>query len=288
VRDLSLLQALDQYRYLDTRQLGVLFFSTDRRAQARLQQLSGLGLVRRWRATYQPGRLNRPTVHLLTAAGARELARRRGADPRPFVNRATHAAMRIGHLIHDLDANGFFVLLAAASRERDSEGLYHWLGPAACRLVSKRQRVPPSDGWGRYVTADGELRIYLEWDRGTERVERLGTTAATYARYFVGRRDADRRHVLFVLPNEARERETQRVLARALARAETGCRVWTANAESLGSDGPLGRVWLQAGASAPRGPLNEMPASARPDLRAADCIGKPTWWERRPGGGEGA
>jgi Replication-relaxation len=287
-RDIALAQALDQYRYLDTRQVRWLFFSTERKARAGLQQLAGRGTIRSWRATLQPGRVNRPTVHLLTPAGARELARRRGEDSRPAVKRASHAAERIWNLVHDLDANGFFVSLAAASRDRGDEGLYHWLGPTACRLVSKRERVPPSDGWGRYLVADGELRIYLEWDRGTEHADRLGAMAAAYTSYFAGRRDADRRHVLVVVPTDAREREIQRVLGRALGGADSTCRVWTTSVDALRAEGALGSVWLEAGHTRTRRRLNELPASARPELAIANCIGKPTWWERRPAGGEGA
>jgi hypothetical protein len=282
------LLALDQYRYVDTRQLRWLFFTSDRKSRARLQQLADWGLVRRWRAMLQPGRISRPTVHLLSPAGAREVARHRDKHPRPFVDRATHAAARTRNLIHDLDANGFFVSLAAASRDRADEGLYHWLGPTACRLVSMRERIPPSDGWGRYVVADGELRIYLEWDRGTEHADRLGAMAASYARYFAGRRDAERRHVLFVVPTDAREREIQRAFGRAVGGADSTCRLWTTSVGALGAEGALGSVWLEAGHTGTRRPLNELPASARPDLAVANCIGKPRWWERRPAGGEGA
>jgi hypothetical protein len=287
-RDRAVLQALDHYRYLDTRQLRWLFFVSDRKAQAGIRRLTGWGLIRSWRAMLQPGRISRPTVHLLSTRGARWLAQHRSEDPRPLVYRATNAAARTRHLIHDLEANGFFVSLAAASRDRVDEGLYHWLGPSTCRLVSMRERVPPSDGWGRYLVADGELRVYLEWDRGTEHPGRLGTMAASYVRYFAGRQDADRRHVLFVLPTGAREREVQRVLGRTLKGVGNCCRVWTASADALRTDGALGSVWLEAGAAGARRSLNELPAAARPELDVANCIGKPKWWERRPAGGEGA
>ncbi len=287
-RQLAILQALDQYRYLDTRQLGELFFTSERTSRAVLQRLTAGGLIRSWRATLQPGRIRRPTVHLLTPAGARELAGHRGDDARPATKRAVHAAERTRHLVHDLEANGFFVSLAAASRDRVDEGLYHWLGPFTCRAVSRRERVPPSDGWGRYLLANGELRLYLEWDRGTEHPDRLGMVAASYARYFAGRHDADRRHVLFALPTVAREREIQSVLARTLVPADHTCRMWTATADALGTDGPLGSVWREACGSGARRSLNEMPGSARPALGVGDCIGKPSWWERRPAGGEGA
>ncbi len=286
-RDHSVLLVLDQYRYLDTHQLCSLFFTSDRKSRSGLQRLADCGLVRSWRAMLQPGRISRPTVHLLSTRGARTLAQHRGEDPRPFVARASNAAARTRTLVHDLEANGFFVSLAAASRCRADEGLYHWLGPSTCRLVSKRERVPPSDGWGRYLVADGELRVYLEWDRGTEHPARLATMAAAYARYFAGRQDADRRHVVFVLPTDAREREVQSLLGRTIESGGDSCRVWTASADALRAEGALGSIWLEVGSAEARRSLSDLPASARPELAVANCIGKPKWWERRLGGGEG-
>ena len=284
-RDLALLAALDAYRYLDTQQLARLFFAGEHRTWTRLRELAALGLTSCWLARVHPGRAQRPAVHLLTPAGARELAREFGRDPRPAVTRARHARTRTQQLVHDLGANGFFSGLALASRTRADQGLYHWLGQAACRDVGRRTGTPPADGWGRYLLPDREIHFFLEWDRGTEHPHRLEATASRYLRYFDGRVEAERRHVLFVVPTAEREGEVQRVLG-SLVRRVDQCRFATATTDHVAAASTLGPIWEVVG-SQDRVSFDLMPGVQRSTRRADDSIGKPDWWERRPAGGEG-
>ena len=190
---------------------------------------------------------------------------------------------------HDVEANGFFVRLAAAGRDSNDSGLYHWLGEAACRAASDRDGSPPSDGWGRYLFPHHEALFDLEWDRGTEHARRIRIKAESYLRYFRGRVGADRHHVLFVVPTPAREDELYDLINSHLPRAVNICRFWIATDEALRISGVLAPVWRQVDGSADRRyALKDMPGLPRKNHPASDCIGKPRWWERRPGGGEGA
>src|SRR3989442_376262 len=83
-------------------------------------------------ALAQPGRIPRPSIFLLSWRGARVLAQLAGASPDPFVKRAEHARNRAFHVLHDIEANAFFVALAAASRSLRHQGLYHWVGERGC------------------------------------------------------------------------------------------------------------------------------------------------------------
>jgi hypothetical protein len=206
-RDLAILTAVHQYRYVDREQVQRLFFEGPRRTQLRLLELRSHGLISGWRCLLQPGLYPRPSVYVLAAAGARLLAHRRNVDPRPLVARARHARERNFRVMHDLEANSFFIDLAVASRDRAEEGLYHWLGEVACREGRAREGAPASDGWVRYLLPGGELVFDLEWDRGTEHRRRLRQKASSYVDFFRGRRGAHRHHVLFVVPNSAREGE---------------------------------------------------------------------------------
>ncbi|HUY25275.1 MAG TPA: replication-relaxation family protein, partial [Candidatus Saccharimonadales bacterium] len=87
-RDLAVLTALHEYRYLDREQVERLFFQGRRRAQLRLQELRSRGLIIGWRCLLQPGLHPRPSVYVLAAAGARLLAHATSADPRPLIARA--------------------------------------------------------------------------------------------------------------------------------------------------------------------------------------------------------
>ena len=76
-RDWSILQALDQYRYLDRSQIQALFFEGPRSCQYRLRWLHDKGLVNAWRVTVRPNYGCRPSIYLLSrrgGGGARRLA----------------------------------------------------------------------------------------------------------------------------------------------------------------------------------------------------------------------
>jgi hypothetical protein len=225
---------------------------------------------------------------VLAAAGARVLAHRNSADPRPLIARARHARERAFHVLHDLEANGFFVSLAAASGNRLDEGLYHWLGEATCREGRAAEGAPASDGWGRYLMPDRELVFDLEWDRGTEHERRLRQKVRSYVKYFGGRRGAHRHHVLWVVPGDAREGEVADAIASVHTSSRECCSFWTTSIARLTADGPLGPIWQPAPKPGDLIAFADMAGMPRVRRRVEDSIGKPAWWERRPGGGEGA
>jgi hypothetical protein len=122
------------------------------------------------------------------------------------MRRSRHALAHRFHLLHDLEANGFFIDLANASRPLEGEGLYHWVGEWGCREIYRaRGAAFAPDGWGRYLSPSGEVVFLLEWDRGTESPQRNGQKASQYISYFTGRRDAQLNNVLFVVEHGIRE-----------------------------------------------------------------------------------
>jgi hypothetical protein len=292
-RDIAILTALTQYRYLDRPQVQSLFFPSPRMAQLRLMELWDQGLIHRWRVIQPPGWRRGHSVLLLAVRGARLLAVCREEDPGPLMSRSQHARAHRFHLRHDLEANGFFIALAAASRPRPDEGLYHWVGEEACRRTSRtwgRRPLTP-DGWGRYLTPTGEVIFLLEWDRGTASPSRIEAKATGYLRYFLDRREAELNHVLLVTPGPAREEAVRGAITRVLRPVgrRPRCRFWTTNRNLLQQAGPLGVIWASVGDEpVDRSRLANLPCIPRSARRVADCIGKPDWWERRPGGGEGA
>jgi hypothetical protein len=189
-----------------------------------------------------------------------------------------------------MEANGFFIALAHASRALRDEGLYHWVGEWAARILYKERGAAfAPDGWGRYLTPTGEVVVLLEWDRGTESPQRLGAKANQYVRYFQGRRDAEVNHVLFVASTPTREGVIQVAVARRLPAAHRPCcRFWTTSADRLQNEGSLAALWSPVAGSTGRLGLADLPKRPRSARSADDCIGKPAWWERRVGGGEGA
>ena len=112
-----------QYRYRDRSQIQALFFEGPRSCQYRLRWLHDKGLVNAWRVTVRPNYGCRPSIYLLSRRGAAALADWLGSDAGPFLRRAEHAIERHFHLVHQLEANQFFVDLALATRDRDELSL---------------------------------------------------------------------------------------------------------------------------------------------------------------------
>jgi len=287
-RDLAILLAIDQYRYLDRDHVTDLFFPGRRSAELCLKDLLWRGLIYRWPVVRWQGSPIKPSVYGLTSSGARRVAQLRGQDPRPIRDRARRAREQTYHLRHDLEANRFFTKLAAGARDLPDQGLYHWLGEATCRAAYERDGSPTSDGWGRYLLADREITFDLEWDRGTEHPRRIRQKANGYVTYFRGRRQADLHHVLFVAPTRVREGELHDLISQVLPPNVNLCRFWTTAVETVSSIGWLGAVWLQVAGPPHRYAFADMPGFPRGPRSAWDSIARPGWWKRRPGGGEGA
>lgn len=288
LRDSAILLALDQYRHLDREQMADLFGQTRRKAQRTLEKLLWRGLIHRWPLMAQKGPWPAPSTYALTSSGARRIANLRDLDPRPVCDRARRAREQIFHLRHDLEANGFFVKLAAGARSMPDQGLYQWLGEASCRAAHERDGSPASDGWGRYLLPDREITFDLEWDRGTEHASRVRQKARGYVAYFRGRHEAQLNYVLFVAPNRVREGELHDLIEPVLPRAVNLCRFWTTAVETVAAVGLHGPAWLEISGSPRRHAFVDMPGHPRTDRAADDCIAKDRWWERRPSGGEGA
>jgi protein involved in plasmid replication-relaxation len=289
IRDLAILQELDSHRYLDRNHIQALFFPGPRNCQYRLQWLLDHGLVARWRAATRPGRVCRASIYLAARRGAALLAEWRDQDPRPFMKRAENAVARRFHLIHQLEANEFFVGLAVASRHARDLGLYHWVGEheIAAAYAESDERGPTADGWGRLLTEDRELLLHLEWDRGTEQPRRLRAKLQAYVRYFVDRPHASANQVLWVVPSGAREEQLGHLLRDFADADREGCRFWITSRDLLDGAGPLAAIWSD-GVDRARQRLAAMPGLARTHRPIEDSICKPEWWLRRLAGGAGA
>lgn len=286
-RDVAILQALDSYRYLDRHQIQRLFFQGPRSCQYRLKWLVDRGLIHAWRTVIRPGHVRSASICLLGGRGATALAHRRGDDARPYVMRAQHALGRNHHLIHDLEANEFFVELASETGLAFDVGVYHWVGEHGIRAAYAEEPGPVADGWSRVLVGDRELFLHLEYDRGSEQTRRLHSKLAAYVSYFRGRSQATCNHVLFVVPTEQREQQVRRVARRLLHGQPECCRVWTTRRPALAVRGPLAPIWLAVGGAEERIGIVQMPSRPAGSRPISDCIGKARWWERRPGGGEG-
>jgi hypothetical protein len=311
-RDVAILQALHDYRYLNTLQIQQLFFHGIRSTQMRLQFLSNHGLIYRWSMIDPPGLTRRPSLLLLTPRGGRLLAEFRGHSPWSYIRRANDARDHCWHVTHDLEANGFFIDLAVASRLSIDQGLLLWIGEESSRSSRRgwakdhRRPIATPDGEGLYLSRDRAIAFDLEWDRGTESIARLRSKLRTYVGFYEDTKGADREHVLFVLHRTSREELFHRLARELFLTGRHCCRFWTTTVERIDHAGPLDPLWApvegpDAGEDDDEGlvepqpidlkrlrrrRLTDLPARRTSERTIADCIGRSSWWVRRPGGGE--
>src|SRR5437899_715044 len=291
-RDVCLLNMLGQHHYLTTDLLQSLFFPSLRYTRMRLRWLTeSRRLLMRWRQLEprNQGWRRRYSLFLLAERGAVVLARITRADVRSLVKRSWHAAEYGLQVGHDLDVNAFFVGLASRSRDLADQGLYHWVGQDSLRREYQDEGADLApDGWGRYLTPDGEVLFHLEWDLGTESYRRLVAKAQTYVNYADVRPGGDLNHVLFVCTGPVREHTVRAAIVHASSPRRASIPFATTHLDLLQERGHLGAIWLGHNDKGQRLRLPELPAIPNTGRLVSDSIGKPGWWERRPGAGEGA
>ncbi len=305
-RDLVVLQSLYDYRYLNTLQVKELFFPSLRSCQMRIQYLKELGLIYSWKVIETPGVKRRHSLLLISARGARVLADWHGDDQRAYIERSHAVRDHCWHATHDLEANQLFVALVMQSRQRRAEGLLHWYSEEHVRAergeIAREYKwpLPTPDGSGVYLKPEGRILFDLEWDRATESLARLRQKVNVYVGYYKHFSNARQHHVLFVVPSDDREDNVHFTIwqRRPHYTSDNCWSFWTTTAYRLRWWGPLGAIWGSIDIRAEKAPpfgitnvqdrirLNQMEPMNTNEGVISDCVGKASWWERRPGGAQ--
>jgi len=143
-------------------------------------------------------------------------------------------------------------------------------------------RVRP-DGELILVTPAGPVDLLLEWDRGTETLDRLEDKLHRYrlAEWRLEREDDEPRSILVTLPGPRRLRNI-RELCRRLER-DGEWPILASTASELQAAGPLAPIWHRLDIDEPPRKLADLPI--RRDLRSLDpalALGR-RWRHDRPG-----
>jgi hypothetical protein len=241
-RDRHLCRLLHEHRVLTTSQLRDLAFGSLNVAQHRLVTLARLGVLDRFRPVWPHGGGSAPWHYLLGPAGAAALAAEQATTPAQLGYRRdrTLAIAHSQRLAHQIGVNGFFTTLAAHARRHPNTKLLAWLSERAC--AERWGHVVRPDGYGHWRDHDGEVDFFLEYDTGTEPLERLLAKVDAYTELATAT-DIDT-PVLLWLPGPGREA----TLHQALGRPD----ITLATAAARLTDHPAGRVWLVAGQAGPR------------------------------------
>ncbi len=233
-RDRRLCRLLDDHRVLTSSQVADVCFTGERRARMRLAELYALDVLDRFRP--RRGGSPVPFHWVLGPLGAALVAAEHGVEVADLAwcRRLVHdlaASQRLAHLV---GTNGFFCALARSARARVGCGLEQWWSERRC--AAEWGEVVRPDGYGVWTEHATSLPFLLEYDNGTERLERLARKLDGYARLAVAAGHPN--WVLFSFGSPRREAEARRVLRHPVVPVATTARVARA--------APDGPVWLPA------------------------------------------
>jgi hypothetical protein len=160
-------------------------------------------------------------------------------------------------LAHVVGVNGFFTALVASARQDRSQAasvatLAAWWSERAC--AARWGRIVRPDGYGRWREGAREVDFFLEYDRGTEPLDRLAAKLAAYGELA----DASEipTPVLFWLPSSGREVSVRQALAGE--GRWNRVRFLVATASPTLALGPAEAAWLPLGRTWPRRRLIEL------------------------------
>lgn len=211
-RDRHLCDLVYEHQVLTTNQLCDAAFTSLITTRHRLARLHDLRVLDRFQPLRPPG--SSPHHWVLDELGAHVVAANHGVDVGDLAWRRGRAlalatSQRLDHLV---GANGCFTGLLRAARGQPDTRLARWWSERRC-AAEWGEFVRP-DGHGIWVEDHVQVGFFLEYDRGTEPLDRLVTKLAGYTELVEA--EPDPVLVLFVLPTHRREAGVRQALIKAL------------------------------------------------------------------------
>lgn len=276
-RDLALLEALYEHRFLTGRQIRTLFFHqhpdprtralvptrTPRVMQRRTALLRQQGLLHRRVRYRSDGSRDADPYYCLSRAGAQLVAWRRDLPASEVRARAGDALAGPLFVAHSLACAELACVLVTAARTHDGHACEPgwWRGERSSRHSFRfrgRTLTICPDGYTRYQADRQQHHLLVEVDRATSTLTRL---AAKLDRYSAYAGSGAWQELYPVFPKLLLTTSSEQRLATLLARIEPPREfvlLSTSTAE-LAHRGPLAPIWRQPGAHAPRALLERQP-----------------------------
>lgn len=243
-RDRKILRAVWTHRVLTSHHLERLYFDSDASTRKRLLILTHMGVLERFRP-HQP--IGSGAIHyhyVLGASGAAVLASEDGVDYAAFGYRRDRV-LGIAHnqrLAHHIGVNTFFTDLAWHDRKHENAQLLKWWPEHRCTAMWGEVARP--DGYGRWSENGRALDFFLEYDTGTEPLDKVATKLHGYARLSLSTTIVT--PVLFYVHSDRREANLRTRLQPDLAP------VATASRSGPVGEGPAGPIWRPLESTGPR------------------------------------
>ncbi|GAA4211494.1 replication-relaxation family protein [Microbispora amethystogenes] len=177
--DRCLLRMVWTHEVLTTHQLLQVAFDNDHTGRHRLVKLNRLGALDRFRP--RPPLGSAPWHYVLGEAGAAVLALEDGVTLSEFGYRRGQALSMAysQRLAHTIGVNGIFAALSGHARRSDGCRLNAWWTEARCKAMWGKHVRP--DAYGRWTDNGHTLDFFLEYDTGTETLDRVAAKLRGYA-----------------------------------------------------------------------------------------------------------
>jgi hypothetical protein len=254
-RDRLLLGLLAQHRVLTTEQITRVAFTSPITAQHRLTRLTARGVLARFRRCLPYG--SQSWRYTLGMLGMMMQAARAGR-PIPRPSRITETILSLAEspkLDHLLGINDFFTRLYHNANQHEECALAEWWSER--KIAKTVGEIVRPDGYGQWREVGQSVSFFVEYDNGTETLERLVGKFEGYRNLVM----ADINHpILFIFVTVARQNNFHR-LASGRYHELAGLSVASTALTDLDQDSPAGPVWLPV-ATSQRRRLIDLPRPA--------------------------
>ncbi|MFI5587223.1 replication-relaxation family protein [Amycolatopsis sp. NPDC051758] len=241
-RDRLLIGLLAEHRVLTTEQITRVAFTSPITAQHRLARLTARGVLARFRRCLPYG--SQSWRYTLGMLGVMMRAAHTGR-PIPRRSRITETILSLAEsprLDHLIGINDFFSRLHHTANNSEGNMLAEWW-PERKVAESVGEIVRP-DSYGQWRESGRSVSFFVEYDNGTETLERLVNKFEGYRNLAM----ADISHpILFVFSNSERQNNFHRV-ASGRYRDLAGLSVASTAAADYVDTSPAGAVWLPVAA----------------------------------------
>ncbi|MFE3452469.1 replication-relaxation family protein [Nonomuraea sp. NPDC059194] len=256
-RDRQLIRMIRDFRVLTSAQIAEIYFDSADSARKRLLVLSRMGVLERFRPNLPPAMGTAPYHYVIGETAAAVLASEEGVDLAESGYRRDRVigiafSSSLGHTV---GANGIAAsLYGYACRHPESE-LTTWWPEHRCR--TEWGPIARPDAYGRFREAGHSIDFFLEYDTGTETLDRVARKLDGYVELTESSRIVT--PVLFWVQGERREANLRKKLKHHPARMFVPiATAYPVAAPGLVDDGPAGACWLPTDSDGPRVRLAEL------------------------------
>ncbi|MGB6164853.1 MAG: replication-relaxation family protein [Pseudonocardiaceae bacterium] len=245
-RDRWIIRMLHEHRVLTSTQITALAFPSFRSGRQRLRELYCWNVLDRFQPFITLG--TAPMHYVLAPAGATVLAAEHGLDVTDLGYRHDRA-VAISHnlrLAHTVGVADWFTALISHACHHPEHTVTAWWSETRCARHFGDLVRP--DAYGRCETQSRQIEFFLEFDFGTEELDRVAGKLTGYARLAAATTITT--PVLVWLPTTRRETAARRLLTRAWGEFDQPARVPVATAAAdllnphTAHPSPADPVWL--------------------------------------------